>query len=123
MTLDEFFAGQQDAREIFDTLCRAVEDLGPVQVRVTKSQVAFRRRKALAWAWMPGMYLRGKHAPLVLTVSLPRRDSSPRWKEIAEPAAGRFTHHLELRSSAETDDEVRSWLQEAWEAAHDQEAQ
>ena len=117
MTLDEFFGGQPGSRRIFDALHSAVDALGPAQIRVTKSQVAFRRRRAFAWAWMPGVYLRGRHAPLVLTLSLRRRDPSPRWKEIVEPAPGRFTHHLELRSTADIDDEVRSWLQEAWAAA------
>jgi len=84
---------------------------------VTKSQVAFRRRRAFAWAWMPGAYLRGQVAPLVLTLSFRRREPSPRWKEVVESYPGRFAHHLELRSTAEIDDEVRAWLQEAWAAA------
>jgi len=84
---------------------------------VTKSQVAFRRRRAFAWAWMPGAYLRGNYAPLVLTLSFRQREPSPRWKEVVEHYPGRFTHHLELRSTAEIDDEVRAWLQEAWSAA------
>ena len=117
MTLDEYFAGQPDSRRIFYALHSAVDALGPAQIRVTKSQVAFRRHRAFAWAWMPGVYLRGRHAPLVLTLSLRRRDPSPRWKEIVEPAPGRFTHHLELHSTVDIDDEVRSWLQEAWAAA------
>ena len=45
------------------------------------------------------------------------RDHSPRWKQVVEPAPGRFTHHLELRSVDEVDDEVGGWLREAWEAA------
>ena len=113
-TLDEFFAGQDASREIFEAVRRAVEASGPVELRVSKSQVSFRRRKALAWVWMPGQYLRGKTAPLVLTLSSPRRDASPRWKEIAEPSPGRFTHHLELYSVADVDDEVRGWLRDAW---------
>jgi hypothetical protein len=117
MTLDEFFASQEESRRIFEALHRTIEALGPVELRVTKSQIAFRRRKAFAWAWLPGKYLRGEHAPLVLTLSFRHWDPSPRWKEIVEPAAGRFTHHLELSSSAEIDDEVRTWLQEAWAAA------
>ncbi len=117
MTLDEFFAGQEGSRQIFETLRGAIEDLGPVEIRVTKSQVAFRRRRAFAWAWLPGAYLRGKHAPLVLTVAFRYRDSSPRWKEIVEPKPGRFTHHLELYSAADIDDEVRSWLRAARAAA------
>lgn len=84
---------------------------------MTKSQVAFRRSKAFAWAWVPEMYLHGEHAPLVLTLSFAKLDDSPRRKEIVEPAPGRFTHHLELRSESEIDDEVRSWLRAAWDAA------
>jgi hypothetical protein len=86
-------------------------------MRVTKSQVAFRRNKAFAWAWTPDRYLHGKHAPLVLTLGFPYRDGSPRWKEIVEPKPGRFTHHLELYSTTDIDDEVRTKLRAAWDAA------
>jgi hypothetical protein len=117
MTLDEFFAGRDLSRRIFDALSRAIAELGPAELRVTKSQVAFRRRVGFAWAWVPGMYLRGEQAPLVLTLSLRRRDASQRWKEIVEPAKERFTHHLELRGPDEVDAEVRAWLAEAWSGA------
>jgi len=117
MTIDEFFAGWDDSRTLFEALRVAVEAPGPVKARVGKSQVAFSRRVAFAWAWIPGRYLRGTHAPLVLTLSLRRRDTSPRWKEIVEPAPGRFTHHLELHAHGDIDGEVRGWLREAWNAA------
>jgi len=64
-----------------------------------------------------GKYLRRNTAPLVLTLSLRRRDASPRWKEIVEPYPGRFTHHLELYSRDDIDDQVRLWLREAWGSA------
>jgi len=114
VTLDDFFAGRDESRLIFDTLRAADAAVGEAELRVTKSQVAFRRRRAFAWAWIPGTYLRGRHAPLVLTVSLRRRDSSTRWKEIIEPRPGRFTHHLELYTPSDIDDQVRTWLREAW---------
>lgn len=117
MTVDEFFSGREESRRIFDTLHSTIDLLGPAEVRVTKSQVAFRRNKTFAWAWAPDMYLHGGHAPLVLTLSFPRRDDSPCWKEIVEPAPGRFTHHLELYSDSDIDGEVRRWLREAWERA------
>jgi hypothetical protein len=115
LTLDEFFTGQVLSRQLFDVLRGMLEELGPVELRVTKSQIAFRRDKAFAWVWMPGNYLRGQAAPLVLTLSLPSRDASRRWKQIVEPRPGRFTHHLELYALDEIDDEVRLWLQAAWE--------
>ena len=117
MILEQFFAGHEDSAVIFDALRRAVAAIGPAELRVSKSQISFRHRKAFAWAWMPAMYLRGPRPPLVLTVALRRRDASPRWKEVVEPYPGRFIHHLELRSAAEVDDEVRAWLREAWALA------
>lgn len=117
MTLDEFFAGWDESRRLFEVLRRAVDELESVRLRVGKSQVAFSRRRAFAWTWIPGRYLRGEHAPLVLTVSLHRRDVSPRWRQVVEPAPGRFTHHLELHVPADIDTEVHAWLREAWESA------
>ncbi len=118
ITLEEFFAGRDPvSRDLYEALRGEIESLGDVGIRITKSQVAFGRRVAFAWAWMPGKYVRGDVAPLVLTVDLHRRDKSSRWKEIVEPRPGRFTHHLELRSTTQLDDEVRKWLREAWDGA------
>lgn len=114
MTLDEYFAGSEQSRQLFDRLREVIESIGGAEIRVTKSQIAFRHHKAFAWAWMPGKYLRGKNAPLVLSLSFRHKDPSPRWKEIVEAAPGRFTHHLELYSAGDLDEEVRNWLQDAW---------
>ena len=117
MTLDEFFSPFPQSRPLFDALHQAILELGEVELRVSKSQVAFRRRKAFAWAWIPGKYLPKAQISLVLTVALRRRDTSPRWKEIVEPSPGRFTHHLELHSPAEIDDQVSAWLIEAYQSS------
>ncbi len=117
MSIEAFFTGQELSREIFEAVRRAIADLDPVELRISKSQVSFRRRKAFASVWMPDQYLHGKTAPLVLTLSFRDRDPSPRWKEIYEAKPGYFTHHLELYSADEVDDQVRSWLVKAWAAA------
>jgi len=117
MTPETFFEGQPLSQRLYEVVCDAIDAIGDVEMRVTKSQIAFRRRRAFAWVWMPGKYLRGPCAPLVLTLSLSRRDASPRWKEIVEPSPGRFTHHLELYALTDIDDEVRDWLREAWTAS------
>jgi Domain of unknown function (DUF5655) len=117
LTLEEYFTGHEDSRPLFDALCRILESVGSFGIRVGKSQIAFRREKAFAWAWVPGKYLRGKVAPLVLTLALRSRNPSPRWKEVVEPYPGRFTHHFELFEIGDFDSEVAGWLREAWLAA------
>jgi hypothetical protein len=112
-SLDAFFTGQEAARAIFDAIEQAMTQIGPYELRISKSQVAFRHGKVFARVWIPGQYLHGKTASLVLTLSFPYRHGSPRWKEIVEPAPGHFTHHLELHSSADMDDEVRGWIIDA----------
>ena len=79
-------------------------------IRVTKSQVAFRRRRAFAWAWMPGTYLRAGVHPLVLTNRSGTR-THRRAKAIVEPAPRRTLTSICLPNNI--DDEVRSWLQKA----------
>ena len=116
-TVDDFFAGHADSRRLFDALHGAVSAIGPVELHVTKSQVAFRRRVAFAWAWLPRKVLRGRGAPLVLTIALHRRDASPRWKQVVEPYPGRFTHHVEIYAEEEIDIQVNNWLREAWAEA------
>ena len=117
MTLDEFFAGYDEARPLFDAVRAALDAIGPTKLRVGKSEIAFWRRKAVARVWIPERHLRRQAAPLVLTFGFRRRDRSPRWKEIVEPAPGRFTHHLELYAVADIDNEVHGWLRTAWLAA------
>lgn len=117
MTLDGYFAGKDQSHQLFETVHGMIRAMGAADVRVTKSQIAFYRRTAFAWAWMPGKYLRGRAAPLVLTLSFRHKDPSPRWKEIVETSPGRFTHHLELYSTSDLDDEVKTWLQAAWAQA------
>lgn len=117
MNIDDFFVGYENARPIFEAVLQAVGGIGATELHVTKSQIAFRRHRAFAWVWVPGKYLTGRIAPLVLTIALRRRDTSPRWKEVVEPAPGRFTHHLEVRTVEEVDNEVARWLTEAWSIA------
>lgn len=114
--LEQYFAGSDArSRELFEVVRSAIASVGHSELRVTKSQIEFRHRDGFAWVWMPAQYVRGTGAPLVLTIRLSRRDSSPRWKEVVEPRRGTFTHHLELRSSEDVDEGVLNWIREAWE--------
>jgi hypothetical protein len=118
MTSDQFFFGRPQSQKLFAAVaCEIEKTIGQATTRVTKSQIAFRRRHTFATVWMPAQYLRGQSAPLVLTIFLRHRNRSPRWKKVVQPAPGRFTHHLELYDTADIDEEVTGWLRQAWEAA------
>ena len=115
MDVEEFFANYPESKPIFDRVWTTAGSLGQIKAKVTKSQVALVRSRPFAWVWIPTMYLRRKAAPLVLTFSFGERRQWHRWKEIYQAAPHRCTHHLELWSPEEVDEEVREWLREAWD--------
>ena len=116
--MDQFFGERQTARRLYAKALNLVQTLGPTGTRITKSQVAFSRRRGFAWIWTPDRYLGTRAtAPLVLSIALSRRDGSPRWKQVIEPSPGRFMHHLEVHSESDLDGEVVRWLAEAWSDA------
>jgi hypothetical protein len=96
---------------------RILELVPGAEPRVTKSQIAFRGRRAFAWLWRPRMYLGGRGAEIVLSIALPREDASPRWKEVVHPSPRTWMHHLELARIEEVDAAVEAWLHEAAGAA------
>ena len=114
--VDEFFAGSPLGRELFTAVAQAIEAIGPATIRVTKSQVAFRRRRGFAWVWRPGRYVQSD-VPAVLSFALSEPLASARFKEIVHPSPLVWMHHLELRSTREVDDEVSGWLARAWAGA------
>jgi hypothetical protein len=102
---------------VYERVRSIIERRGPVEIRVGRSQVAFRRRRGFAYLWRPGRYLDRPDAEVVLSIALPRRLESPRWKEVVRPAPRAWMHHLELHSVLDLDGEVVGWLDEAGAAA------
>ena len=114
---EEFFAERPDALRVYETVRAEVERLGPVEVRVTRSQVAFRRRRGFAYLWLPGRWLRNPTADVVLSLVLDHRVPSTRFKQVVRPSPRTRVHHLEVRDVADIDDEVSGWLSDAYRGA------
>ena len=117
MAFRDYLDEHDESLALFERLRRAIEEIGPVEERESKSQVAFRRRRTFALAWAPGQYLGKRGAPLVLSVVLPERDADSRWKEVVEPRPGVFMHHLELHGVDDIDDQTEAWIKSAYDAA------
>jgi Domain of unknown function (DUF5655) len=117
MTPEEFFAESPLGWTVFSRVEDILDGFGTFAVRVTKSQVAFRRKRVFALLWMPGKWLSRPAAEVVLSIALGRRDGSERFKEVAHPTGNQWMHHLEIRTPDDLDREVIGWLREAADRA------
>ena len=112
-----FFASHPLGAAVVDRALVLLADVPDVEVRVTRSQVALRRRHGFAYVWLPGQYLRNPSAEVVLSVALGRELESARFAEVVRVSPRHWMHHLEVRGLDDLDDEVRAWLHEAAERA------
>lgn len=117
MDVEDFFTGHPDGLECYRRVRAILDPMGPVEVRVSASQVAFRRRRGFAYLWLPGRWLARPAAETVLSIATPDRLDSPRFKEVVHPSPRVWMHHLEIRSPSDIDAEVEGWLALAHDAA------
>jgi hypothetical protein len=111
-TPEEVFNGSPLGLELLHEVEHMLAAYPPSTMKATKSQVSFRGRRGFAYMWWPARYIRSD-VPAVLSIALPRRIDSGRFKEVVNPTHGVWMHHLDLRSTADLDDEVAGWLGEA----------
>jgi hypothetical protein len=112
-TPERFFSGSPGGLTLYRAVAEAIRSLGPAEVRVGKSQIAFRRRKGFAYVWRPGQYVTSD-VPAVLSFGLSHALRSPRIKQVVNPAPGVWMHHVELRDRSQLDAEVLGWLAAAY---------
>ncbi|CAB4728674.1 unannotated protein [freshwater metagenome] len=115
-TPEGLFARHPAGLAVWERVAQLAAALPGTEVRTSRSQVALRRRRAFAFVWRPGQYVRSD-VPAVLSIALDRELDSARFKEVAHPGPRIWMHHLEVRDPAEVDDEVAGWLREAWARA------
>lgn len=99
-TPDAFFDGFSDGLALYDAVAQAIRGIGDAPVRVTKSQIAFRRRRGFAYVWRPAQYLRSD-VPAVLSIALPHEVVSDRLTSVARPAPGVDAPHGTPRDRAD----------------------
>ena len=93
-----------------------IDGLGEAEVRVSKSQIAFRARRGFGYVWRLGRDV-DNDVPAVLSIPLPPRTNPKRFKSVVHPSPKIWMHHLEIRDPDRVDDEVARWLRDAYDAA------
>lgn len=92
--------GSAEAQALWAALWQQAGAWPGLTVRVQKSQLGLGADgHPVAAVWAPGAALGRKAAPLVVTVFARTRLEGP-WKEVVEPAPGRFSHHAEVWTTA-----------------------
>jgi hypothetical protein len=95
LTPEQFFEGSPIGLTLYKAVADTISSIGPAEVRVTKSQIAFKARKGFACVWRPRL-VPGDRLPAVLSFALPQELHSPRFKKVAHPAPRVWMRHIEL---------------------------
>ena len=105
----KFLAGKStQAVALFKRFSAMVQDCGPVKIAPARTRIGFQVR--MIFAAVNKLSDRGLEAHVVLA----RRLENPRFKRIEMMSPKCFVHHFRLQSLSEFDDEVKSWLAEAY---------
>lgn len=113
--LDRLFRDKPVSRALYEPIEEFVTALGPVEVSVTKTQVAFAARRQFAWVWLPPRVTRTRPAgSIVLSFAAGQRVEDPRIVESLEPYPGRWMHHVLITGATGFDAAVKGWLTEAY---------
>ena len=111
-----FFDRHMEALPLYEALeARILSELGPVRVKVQKSQISFYNKHLFACVSFARIRKK-KDCPehyIVVTFGLDHRAESPRIEIATEPYPNRWTHHLLIADRAEIDDELMGWIREA----------
>jgi Domain of unknown function (DUF5655) len=108
-TVEEFFAGKPpEARELFDTYVGFVRGIGDFVVDPGKTRIAFQNR-----ARFTGV-ARVRRDGLVIGFWLKRRLASPRFLRVEHIPPGDYAYQLLVRSPEDLDEELATWLREAY---------
>lgn len=106
-SVEDFFAGHEDKRPLYEAFLALVERFGPVTVNVSKTRISFQSR--VRFAGVSGIRKDG----IVCGFWLKRRIDSPRFSRVEHIPPGDFVYQFRLGDAGELDEEVAGWIAEA----------
>lgn len=115
----EFFSGQpEQVLALYLTLEAVLRNILPTfDTRVQKSQITWNNRHVFGCVSIPRKA--ADRPGLTVTFGLGRRETDPRIAATVEPCPGRWTHHVTVRDPADIDQQLLSWLAEAYQFANE----
>jgi len=104
---DHFVNKDPFVRALYDELLSILQTFGPVAEDPTKTSIHLNRKSALA-----GVATRKDG--LLLNIKSDHQIKSPRIKKAEQISAKRFHHKVRISSPKDLDEELKSWLKEAY---------
>lgn len=112
-----FFDGNPAALPLFEAFENRLEQVvGAFSVRVQKTQITYSNRHVFACISFLKVRKAKQRPPvyIVVTFGLHRKIDSPRIDAAVEAYPGRWTHHVLIDRQEAIDEELMSWIQEAY---------
>ena len=111
----KFLGGKsKHAISLYEAFSALVRECGPMQIAPAKTRIGFQVR--MIFAAVNKLSDNALEAHVVLT----RRLQSPRFTRIETMTPKCYVHHFRVASLRELDDEVSSWLREAYQVGTQQ---
>lgn len=86
-----------------------------VSIEIKKTQITFKAKRGFVYVWLPIRKMKNRPVYyVVLSFGLDKRIESSRIAESVETYKNRWMHHLVIEKPDELDDELMSWIQEAY---------
>jgi uncharacterized protein DUF5655 len=104
---DHFVNKEPSVRALYDQLLSILQTFGPVAEDPKKTSIHLNRKSALA-----GVETRKDY--LLLNIKSDHQITSPRIEKAEQISAKRFHHKVRISSPKDLDDELKSWLREAY---------
>jgi hypothetical protein len=109
-SVEKFLAGKsKNAISLYERFSALVSECGPVQIAPAKTRIGFQVR--MIFAAVNKLSDHGLEAHVVLT----RRLQRSRFTRIETMSPKCYVHHFRIESLSELDEQVKSWLKEAYQ--------
>ena len=104
---DHFVNKDPAVKALYDHLLSLVRTFGPVAEDPKKTSIHLNRKSALA-----GMETRKDC--ILLNIKSDHKINSPRIENVEQVSAGRFHHKVRISSPEDIDEDLKTWLKEAY---------
>lgn len=104
---DHFVNKDSSVRALYDELISLIRTIGPVQEDPKRTSIHLNRKSALAG-------VETRKDSLLLNIKSDHPIKSPRIEKAEKISAKRFHHKVRISSPKDLDEELKTWLKEAY---------